>query len=219
VCLTTKQFANLLQRHYLRATRQEASDPTRPLSRYDLEHIHVNQFQGADTVTVNSFTKFWDWFGKVMHSIRHHKPFLFLWLKGYVSKTSCTAHLLSPRLVYGLISKEDAERLLEGQPVGTFVTRFSERRPGQVAIAFSKKDSISGRITIKHYLYDPQTNQIKNLPDFCKEKVNLRFLPKLKTEFVSTGGNIHSIMHKDDAFGEYYTSPDEPAIPGYVDEV
>jgi len=198
------RFANLLQRHYIRATRQEISDPTRPLSRYDLEYIRVNQFGGAETVNVTSFTKFWDWFGKVMHGIRHHKPFLFLWLKG---------------LVYGFISKEDAERLLDGQPVGTFVTRFSERRPGQIAIAFSKKDPITGRIGIKHYLYDPQTNQIKNLPDFCRGKVNLCYLPKLKTEYISTGGNIHSIVHKDEAFREYYTTPDEASIPGYVDEV
>jgi len=72
-----------LQSHYLRSTRQDVSNPSRPLSRYDLDYIHQHQFKGSQTVTTTSFTKFWDWFGKVMHSIRHQKPFLYLWLNGY----------------------------------------------------------------------------------------------------------------------------------------
>jgi len=198
------RFANYLQNHYLRATRQDLASPARPLSRYDLDYIQMNQFNGATTVTSQTFAKFWDWFGKVMHSIRHQKPFLFLWLNG---------------LVYGFISKTDAERLLQGQPAGTFVARFSERRAGQVAIAFSKEDPITKRISIKHYLFDTQTNQIKSLPDFCKEKVNLVYLPRLKTEYFSPTGNIQSIVHKDEAFGEYYTTPQVDPLLGYDPDV
>lgn len=73
-----------MQHHYLRATRQDFASPSRPLSKYDLDFIRAAHFSGSDVVTVQSFTKFWDWFGKVMHSIRHQKTFGALWLKGYI---------------------------------------------------------------------------------------------------------------------------------------
>jgi len=121
------------------------------------------------------------------------------------------------RLVYGFITKQDAERLLSGQPVGTFVARYSERRARQNVNTFQNNVK-KRRIKIKHYLFD-SANQVKSLPDFCKEKVNLLYLPRLKTEYIPENGNIHSIVHKDEAFGEYYSTPQTAPLLGYEEDV
>jgi len=199
------RFANILQIHYLRATRQDPAKPTRSLSKFDLEYLHREKFNSKPTITQDDFEKFWDWFGKVMHKIRHQKPFIYLWLQG---------------LIYGFLSKPEAERLLFRQPVGTFVARFSERRAGQIAIAFSKKDKNTGRVDIKHYLVDSSSTKTSpSLPDFFRDHENLLFLPKLRTEFHSPEGPIACIMAKDDALKEHYTKTTWNPLAGYVDSV
>lgn len=67
-------------------------------------------------------------------------------------------------------------------------------------------------------MFDTQTNQFKNLPDFCEKKPNLLYLPRLKTEYFPTNGNILSIVHKDEVFGEHYTPPPRP-LGGYESDV
>lgn len=120
--------------------------------------------------------------------------------------------------MYGFISKPEAERLLVNQPIGTFVARFSERRAGQIAIAFSKKDNVTQRMEIKHYLFDAKTTT-KSLPDFVREHEKLIYLPQLKTEFLSTTGCIEKLVHKDEVLREYYTKPKWNPLEGYVDSV
>ena len=80
------QFANILQIHYLRATRQNTAEPQRPLSLRELQYLaQLDQFKGKPTVHVRDFEAFWNWFGDAMHKIRHQKPFSSMWLQGYNS--------------------------------------------------------------------------------------------------------------------------------------
>ena len=81
--VTWQKFANLLQVHYLRATRQDPSEPQRPLSVRELQYLwQLDQFKGKPLVHVRDFEAFWNWFGEAMHKIRHQKPFSSMWLQG-----------------------------------------------------------------------------------------------------------------------------------------
>jgi len=40
------------------------------------------------------------------------------------------------RLIYGLLSRDDATLNLKGKAVGTFLLRFSDSNPGCIAVAF-----------------------------------------------------------------------------------
>lgn len=167
------RFANTIQRHYLKATRQDPANPTRALSRYDMDYLHRNQFNGQELVLEQDFEKFWIWFGKVMHKIRHQKPFIFLWLKG---------------VVYGFITREDAERVLMDQPPGAFVVRFSDRVAGKVAITY--KTVAGGEVFIKHFLLNP-VKELVTLPDFVQQRETFTHLLKLRTDFACEIGRAH----------------------------
>jgi hypothetical protein len=69
----------LLQLHYLIATRQPLSKIGRPLTKTDLGYIWQLKFDRAKDVTREASEHFWDWFGKVLHILRHQKPVPELW--------------------------------------------------------------------------------------------------------------------------------------------
>lgn len=39
-------FANAMQLHYIRATKQDPKKPARPLSNKDIEYLHLTKFNG-----------------------------------------------------------------------------------------------------------------------------------------------------------------------------
>jgi EF-hand fold domain/SH2 domain len=134
-----QHFANVLQVHYVRSTRQDLREAQRPLSLADLDYIHRLQFKARNSVHQKDFDHFWAWLGRLVHKIRHQKSFSQLWLAG---------------LVYGFISKCGAEEILENTPAGTFLIRFSERAAGKQAVAYRKLDSDRGLET-RHFLISP----------------------------------------------------------------
>merc|ERR1712137_120667 len=78
------QFANVLQRHFLRATRQDAISPTRCLSDTDFDYIHTKFFGGHATITPKAYTSFWTWFGKTIKKLRYQRHILPLWQTGLI---------------------------------------------------------------------------------------------------------------------------------------
>jgi len=85
-----------------------------------------------------------------------------LWLKG---------------LIFGFISKEEAEEILQKQPQGTFLLRFSERSAGQFAVAYVKPV-----VDVKHYLIKNEDTQgpNKTLADFLKSHENFAYILQKK---------------------------------------
>jgi hypothetical protein len=149
------RFANLLQLHYLIATRQSLSKIGRPLTKTDLAYIWQLKFDRATDLTVAAVEEFWGWFGKLLHILRHQKPVPELWVKGFV---------------FGFISKESANALLAGHAIGTFLIRFSEQSAGQFAVACVAKGKTAGAApTIKHHLVPQST---KKLPDYIMSKAS-----------------------------------------------
>lgn len=118
-------FANKLQRHFLRATRQDPIKPTRFLSRHELLYIHQKSFNGQGTVTQAAFDQFWGWFGKGLQKLRYQRHVCSMWQSG---------------LIYGFISRYQVDEALKNEEPGTFLIRFSERFPGLFAVGYKIDD-------------------------------------------------------------------------------
>jgi hypothetical protein len=114
-------------------------------------------------------------------------------------------------LIYGLITKDDCHRALEGREIGTFLIRFSESYPGLFAVAYVEDDPED---PVKHYLVKPDDiGSQKTLPDFLREKPQFMFLYQLDT----ATGQLCSYA-KDAVLGAYYSKGKriQGANNGYV---
>lgn len=160
---TWPQFCNTLQRHFLRATRQDSMRPKRALSLEDFSFFHVEFFHGKVVVTQSDFDLFWAWFGKTLQVIRFQRYIGALWQQG---------------LLYGCMQREDVDTALSGQPPGTFIIRFSMKYPGQFGIAYIREDQV------KHYLVgqNDTAGSKKTLPDFVNEHPQFIYLLQLSTD-------------------------------------
>ena len=161
--ITWQYMANLIQTHFLRSTRQDVTKPERPLSLSDLNFLAKWRFQDKTTITKAAYEDFWAWFGLACRRIRHQFPFHSLWMKG---------------LILGLISRDDAESLLKGERVGTFVIRFSETNPGKIVLSYVKEEDGGGPgRKVSHFLlaYGPREAP-KHLQNILEKKIVCFFL-------------------------------------------
>lgn len=195
------RFANALQRHFLQTTKQDGSAPppavlpaaapvsaaavaaaltpedlpVRALAVRELEYIHARFFGGRAAVAATQFDAFWAWFGKLLQRMRTTRQICGMWRDG---------------LLWGFVGRADIERALAPQPPGAFVVRFSERHPGQFAIAYrtraaaaSAAGSAAGNATtaaVKHYLVRPEEiSTQKTLPDFLQDTPGLAVIVRV----------------------------------------
>lgn len=152
--ISWEKFANTLQHHFLKATRQELKNPRRTLSNYDLHYIQTKFFNSKTLISQKDFDEFWSWFGKAMQTLRYQRHIAALWQNG---------------LIYGFMGREDVDAALNNQDPGTFIMRFSERNNGQFAIAYTGTERPTN---IKHYLVQPNDTAAakKTLPDFLADQ-------------------------------------------------
>eukprot|EP01117_Protostelium_nocturnum_P010997 TRINITY_DN3990_c0_g2_i1.p1 TRINITY_DN3990_c0_g2~~TRINITY_DN3990_c0_g2_i1.p1 ORF type:complete len:685 (-),score=202.19 TRINITY_DN3990_c0_g2_i1:40-1977(-) len=148
-----QRFANCLQFHFLKATKQELNNPRRFLSQTDLAFLHSKFFENKHLISQKDFDDFWEWFGKAMQKIRYQRHIGSMWQNG---------------LLYGFMGRDEVNAALHNQPQGAFVIRFSERHAGQFAIAYVGDSSHK----IKHYLVQPNDTSAsrRTLPDFLDER-------------------------------------------------
>jgi len=197
------KFANLLQVHYLRATRQNPAEPKRPLSLRELQYIsQLDQFKNKSAVHVRDFETFWNWFGDAMHKIRHQKHFSAMWLEGEI---------------FGFIDKTEVARLIgSARRSGAFLVRFSERSSGSVAVAYSELDVVSGRIKLKHYLV--KSKEFDDLAHFLQSHSNFQYLLPTSVEFSSRGGSCtRPLLLKREFTSKYLPQPKKGSDPGGYD--
>lgn len=187
--VTWLRFANVLQLHYLSATRQNLGKIVRPLTKADLAYIWQLRFQQAKEVTRSMLHEFWGWFGKLIHVLRHQKPVPEMWSAG---------------LIFGFIPKDAARDILHNRPVGTFLIRFSEQSAGQFAVASVAKGKEAGSTVIKHTLVPQST---KKLSDWLRNKESFQTVLLCRSDFQvdSYGNMVNGTMDKDGAFGEHYS--------------
>jgi len=177
-------FANTLQHYFLVATKQDISNPKRPLSVFDFNYLHQKFFMGRGTVTQGSFDKFWNWFGKIVHVVRYQRHVCSLWQAG---------------VIYGFLDRDSVTNVLVSnkQPVGTFIIRFSERHAGQFDIVWV------GSTQINHYLVkaDDINGPKKTLPDFIS--LIPQFVYLLQLTVGEDGNPLFLHVPKDAAIQQY----------------
>lgn len=153
-------YANTLQLYFLRASRQQLSNSSRPLSASDLSYLHSSFFQLAAAIDVSVSQKLWEWLGVVLQRLRYQKHWLALYLCG---------------LLYGFISREEAWNCLLPAPVGVALFRFSETSAGSLSMAFRVANPAQ---PIKNYLIKTEdiTGLGKSLPDFILSRAEVQGL-------------------------------------------
>eukprot|EP01089_Gocevia_fonbrunei_P013113 TRINITY_DN3264_c0_g1_i1.p1 TRINITY_DN3264_c0_g1~~TRINITY_DN3264_c0_g1_i1.p1 ORF type:complete len:561 (-),score=75.93 TRINITY_DN3264_c0_g1_i1:110-1690(-) len=188
-------LANVTHTHFLKATRQELSNPARRLYPQEFQYLHYKFFMGQPTVNQQQAVKYWSWFGQVVQSLRFKRHISHLWFAG---------------LIYGFLTKNMCNQLLKDEDVGTFIIRFSESYPGLFAVAYVDLDPYE---RVKHYLVKHEDiSSNKTLPDFLREKSQFMFIKQLDP----VTGKMTRLV-KDQAFKEYYSKRQRPEPQnGYV---
>eukprot|EP01101_Sappina_pedata_P004071 TRINITY_DN1668_c0_g1_i1.p1 TRINITY_DN1668_c0_g1~~TRINITY_DN1668_c0_g1_i1.p1 ORF type:complete len:748 (+),score=213.61 TRINITY_DN1668_c0_g1_i1:65-2245(+) len=199
-------FANLLQKHFLRSTRQDPVRPVRPLSLSDFDYIHQKIFESQDLVCLQNFDTFWNWFGKIIQKLRYQRHICTLWQTG---------------VIHGLITRKTVNECLIRQDRGTFLVRFSESHPGSFTIAYRTSDTSSDpdlNSQVRHYLVKPDdtAGAKKTLPDFLADQVSLVYL--LQVSFSADGQPTYRKYFKDVFLDQYYSKKPPSSISGDYDD-
>jgi len=126
-------FEQMLSAHFMQTARVDY----RPLAARDLAAIKSRLEQGGvkNRVAYKAFSQFWPWFRLFESSICLMRS---EWCKD------------EPRLIEGLISKQQAEELLRSSQAGTFLLRFSENTPGTIAVAVVEE--VDAKLVVRHTL-------------------------------------------------------------------
>eukprot|EP00005_Dracoamoeba_jomungandri_P008050 CAMPEP_0174269982 /NCGR_PEP_ID=MMETSP0439-20130205/42865_1 /TAXON_ID=0 /ORGANISM="Stereomyxa ramosa, Strain Chinc5" /LENGTH=631 /DNA_ID=CAMNT_0015359029 /DNA_START=52 /DNA_END=1947 /DNA_ORIENTATION=- len=191
--ITWPEFANVLQRHFLRATRQDFVTPRRPLSVFDFDYFHQKFFAGQSHITQKDYDAFWDWYGKSLQKIRYQR--------GHVCQ------LFQEGLIYGFIPRNKVKEALIGEQVGTFLIRLSERHPGLFAVGY-KTDDPNREKSVRHYLIKPDDipGNKKTLPDFLKTCVMFQYLLQVTPEIENGQPRLRKFQ-RDVVLHSYYSKP------------
>jgi len=173
--ITWPHFVNILQKHFLKATKQSPIQPTRPLSHYDFQYLNNSYFKNKTFVSHKDFDAFWAWFGKSIQTLRYKRHISTLWQNG---------------LIFMFLKRETINQILKNQDSGTFIILFSEAFPGQLEISYvgTEKDSST---KVKHYLVQSNdtSGSKRTLPDFLNEcpqfthilQLNVSMIPQTET--------------------------------------
>jgi len=199
-------FANTLQLHYLKETKQDPLKPSRTLSTRDLEYIQQHKFGGKLSISSKEYDSFWDWFGSILYKIRNpQKHILPMWMKG---------------LIYGLISRDECDRLLQMQNAapGSFLIRFSDSCAGQFVVVYVNEISpVCGRPTteVKHYLLQSEMEKRGTLPDFLRSCGKLQYLLVHQCDSETEEVSLKPVP-KDSVLESYYSKEHSSSLPpGY----
>lgn len=142
-------MANVIQRYFYVALKLNPANPERYLSNRDFDYFHKKFFNGADYVTPKQFESFWLYFGKALQVLRSTRQINKLWQQG---------------VIYAFMGKDEInDNILNSEP-GTFLIRFSESCPGQLAIGYA---DLYGNV--KHYLIEPNELKKKSVAEFLNE--------------------------------------------------
>lgn len=203
--VTWQQFANVLQRHFLRATRQDLIRPTRQLLECDLEYLNQTFFDCQPIINQKSYDAFWEWLGKAVQKLRYQRHICPLWQTG---------------LIYGFLTREGVKAALIHEEVGTFLIRLSERHPGMFALGY-KTDDPDIEKSVRHYLIQPEdtSGAKKTLPDFLAASPAFQFILAVTNE-LENGAPLVRKVPKDAAFQPYYSKKNPlNKAKGYDDEI
>eukprot|EP01128_Nolandella_sp_AFSM9_P006271 TRINITY_DN3182_c1_g1_i1.p1 TRINITY_DN3182_c1_g1~~TRINITY_DN3182_c1_g1_i1.p1 ORF type:complete len:653 (+),score=120.86 TRINITY_DN3182_c1_g1_i1:261-2219(+) len=159
--VSLKKFCNYVQWYYLIITGQNPHSPLRTLTPEDFKYIVGNDF-GEDLslprrMDEESFDNYWAWLGPVLKKLHFNRVFLSMWTRG---------------LLWGMVSKSDAQTLLRGFSLGVFLLRFSLDNPGECSIVYNWDPE-----RCRHYLIKTSDLSETTLPQFLRDNHStLKFL-------------------------------------------
>ena len=190
------QFANTLHSHFLKATRQV--DAERPLYHFEFNYIRHRFFNNSDHVNEKQVQIFWAWFGQCLQTTRFKRYISTLWNTG---------------VIFGFITKDECNRVLQTQGLGTFIIRFSESLPGLFGVAYVSDDP---KERIKHCLIkNEDIGSNKSLAEFLRDKDQFQLLLRMDTQEV---GKIRR-SPKDVVLQQFYSKKKAASVssnPGYI---
>jgi len=96
-------------------------------------------------------------FGKISYTAVKKRWHWFITLERIVQKIGYVWWQEEPRLCQGIVSRTTSEHLLQGQPKGTFILRFSESQAGFIAV-----DYVHSRRGVVHTLIDANGSRFKS---------------------------------------------------------
>jgi hypothetical protein len=193
-------FANAFQILYLRATRQDADSVKRPLCVEEFGYLHA-KLGGKRLIERAAWADLWKKLQDCLRKIRFAKHLCEMWNEGAIA---------------GFISRVDTERLLQNEPVGAFMVRFSDSADGSFVISFVLEEE--GAKTIKHYLVTEQdTSTKKSLAEFVRAHPRLVYLIKVGVNS-STGLRSTSRELKDTALSKFYGKGKVVATPSHYEQ-
>ena len=120
-------FSNYVAWYTLAATHQTNGVVARQLSDAERDFIREKFFHSRDIITAAEATEFWKWYGPTMQKVRYQHNILDMYLRG---------------LVHWCISREGAEKVLQGCDVGTCVIRLSNSYPGEFAVSYVNSERV-----------------------------------------------------------------------------
>jgi hypothetical protein len=152
---------------------------------HEWDYLHQKYFNFTTLINTHLTNAFWNWLGPVTCALRFKRYINTLWFHG---------------LIYGLISKEDCEVVLQRRAVGTFIVRFSETCPGFFAVSYVANTPAEGDC-VMHYLVDhTDIGSQKTLPDFLRTKEQFQIVAQL-----SPNTGQLNCYDKDAMLAQYYS--------------
>eukprot|EP01128_Nolandella_sp_AFSM9_P009401 TRINITY_DN6005_c0_g1_i1.p1 TRINITY_DN6005_c0_g1~~TRINITY_DN6005_c0_g1_i1.p1 ORF type:complete len:655 (+),score=138.82 TRINITY_DN6005_c0_g1_i1:48-1967(+) len=216
--ITWYKFCNVLQKRYLKATKQDRMTPIRELSLQDLSWLWNTKFAFRSStpqpggalsppatlskrtmVTLEQVKEFWKWFGPTVHRIKFQRHLSPLWLQGFIC---------------GFVSRHEAMVVLQNASPGTFLLRFSEQVGGSFAITYVS-DSSNADQRIRHYLIkgDDLSGAKKSLADFLGREEMFTNIVQIVTH--PQHGRVYQQVDKNSALQKYYSRQKEQNTFGY----
>ncbi|OQR75549.1 signal transducer and activator of transcription 5A-like [Tropilaelaps mercedesae] len=188
-CVTWSQMAHVLSTKFHKTTGRGLSESnlhflaTKAFRNPNLGHdFRDHKLSWAlfckEQLPERGFT-FWEWFYAIMKVTKEHLR--LLWNDG---------------VVWGFVSRREAEDMLLKKPNGTFLLRFSDSELGGVSIAWVADKEGGGKEILMVQPFTSKDFQIRSLADRISDLHNILYL--------------YPDTVKDQAFAKYYTRPSEP---------
>ncbi|XP_027026124.1 signal transducer and activator of transcription 6 isoform X2 [Tachysurus fulvidraco] len=133
------------------------------------------------------------------------------WFEGVIDLTKkCLKAYWSDGLILGFIGKQHLHVILQNQPIGTFLLRFSDSEIGGITIAYVG-------------LSESGCRKIQNIQPFTKKDLDsvglgdrIRDISLISQVYSHGPGQSPRLTPKNEAFKKYYTVPSAPHPDGYL---
>ncbi|RXN11723.1 signal transducer and activator of transcription 5B-like isoform X1 [Labeo rohita] len=174
----------------------------RCLDRYNLHFLAQKIFDQPDiSEDFSNMPVSWAQFNKEVLPGRNFT--FWQWFEGVMDLTKkCLRDYWSEGLIFGFIGKQHLHVILQNQPNGTFLLRFSDSEIGGITIAYVGPSDNGGR-------------KIQNIQPFTKKDLDSAGLGD-RIRDINCITHVYPDLPKNDVFRKFFTVPSPPNPDGYL---